>query len=803
MQVLNSDVRYAIRMLQRRPAFTLATLAALSLGIGTNAAMFSVADAVLLRPLPYADVERVVTLGQNDREAQAEEGGFISPATFLDWRDAARSYDQVAAVRPWSFTDTTTGEPEVFPAGLVSPGFFELLGVRPAAGRLLTTDDYQQGPVRMAVISDRLWQSRFGSDPGLVGRTIQFQDGPVTIVGILPREFHWLDREQVMWAPYVLSERARTQRRQTYLRAVARLKTDVTADQASAEADVFTRRLAESHPDIYRSVDLQVTPLTTEVTGSVRPALLVLLAAVASILLLACANVASLMLARSAERQREFSVRVALGAGPMRLARQLLVESLLLSIVGTALGLLLAYWSLGAIVAMTPGEVPRLDQTALNWRVVAFCGVLTIAVTIAVGTGPALHLRRRDVIEVLRTATATGRGRSTTLRQVFVAGEVAISFVLLIGAGLLVQSFVRLTSVDPGFRPENVVTLETLVWSAFPKPDQQRIFFTQVLERVRAIPGVVGAGGVTALPFLGDNSIEMDVSVSVVGDTDRASTSTASLSIATRGYFEAMGVALLQGRTFGDRDGPGSTPVVVVSAGFARKRLGASPIGQSIVVKNDRTPFPMQVIGVVRDARHVGLDAAPRDEVFVPLDQVPFGSLSLVVRTATDPVQLVPSIKAAVRTVNPAQTFGTVATLEDLVALTVAPRRFYLGLALVLAGTALVLAIVGLYGVMTLIATQRTREIGVRLALGGTRTDILRLVLRTGLMAPLIGTVVGAIAGLGSSQFLRAYLFGIEPTNPPTFAAVASLVLCVSLVAAYIPARRAMQIDPVRTLREE
>ncbi|MGH9202968.1 MAG: ABC transporter permease, partial [Vicinamibacterales bacterium] len=404
---------------------------------------------------------------------------------------------------------------------------------------------------------------------------------------------------------------------------------------------------------------------------------------------------------------------------------------------------------------------------------------------------------------VLRTATATGRRPSTGLPKQIDPTEVAVSFVLLIGAGLLIQSFARLTSVDPGFRPQNVVMLETLVWSSFPKPDQQRIFFTQVLERLRAIPGVVGAGGVTALPFLGDNSIEMDASVSVVGDPDLAAASTAFLSIATRGYFETMGVSLLKGRTFSEQDGPGSTPVAVVSEGFARKRLGANPIGQSIIVKNDRTPVSMQVIGVVRDVRHLSFDSVARDEVFVPIDQVPFGSLNLVVRSASDPGPLVPSLKAAVRNVYPAQTFGTVATLEQLVALTVAPRRFYLGLAVSMAGTALLLAIVGLYGVTTQLTTQRTREIGVRIALGGTRADIMRMVLRTGLVAPLFGGLVGAVAGVASSRVLRAYLFGIEPTDLTTFAAVAGLLLFVSLLAAYVPARRAMRIDPVNALREE
>ncbi|MGH9385951.1 MAG: ABC transporter permease [Vicinamibacterales bacterium] len=802
MHTSTSDLRYAARMLLRRPAFTAATLTALAIGLGANAAMFSVIDAVLLRPLPYSRAETLVVLEQVDHSGSSGEPGLISPATFLDWRDAATSYQDMATVRPWSFTDTTSGEPEVLPAGLVSAGLFDLLGVAPAAGRLLIPQDYEQGAPRVAVMSDRLWRSRFGADPGLVGRTIRFEDAPVTIVGILPAAFHWLDQDQLMWAPYVLSERARTARRQTFLRTVARLKSGVTVDQARAEASVVTRRLIETAPDVYRTVSLQVTPIDIEVTGEVRPALAVLFGAVGLILLIACANVASLMLARSAERQREFSVRAAIGAGPGRLARQLLVESLLISFIGAGLGLLVAYVSLDTIVALTPGEIPRLDQTGLNWRVLAFSAGLAIAVAALIGTAPALHARR-DVVHALRATAGAGHGQSTRLRLVFVAAEVAICFVLLIGAGLLVQSFVRLTRVDPGFRTHNVVTLETLVWSTFPKPDQQRLFFAEVLDRLRALPGVVSAGGVTALPFLGSNSIEMDASVSIVGDADSAATSSAFLSITTLGYFETMGISLLHGRTFDQRDNATSTPVAIVSEGFARRRLGADSVGRSIVVKNDRTPGPLQVIGVVGDVRHVSLDSSTRDEVFIPQEQSPFGSLSLVVRTQSDPLLLVPSMKAAIRSVYPAQTFGIVATLDELVALTVAPRRFYLVLAVMLAGTALLLAMVGLYGVTTLLAAQRTREIGVRLALGGTRHDILRLVLRTGLTAPIIGGLVGVIAAVSAAQMLRAYLFGIEPTDASTFAAVTALVVFVSLVAAYVPAHRALRVDPVVALRDE
>lgn len=802
MSILGSDVRYAARMLWRRPMFSIAAVAVLSLGLGVNVALFSIIDAVLLKPLPYLQPDRLVTLRQIDRAQEVTEASLIAPATFLNWREATTSFDAVSAVRPWSFTDASTGEPEVFSAGLVSQGFFELLGVQPALGRLPTREDYQQGAPVVAVISDPLWRSRFGSDPGIIGRTMAFDRGPVTIVGVLPPQFYWLDHDQVMWAPYVITESAYSQRRQTYLRAVARLKAGASVDGAAAEAAVLVNRLADEHPDVYRTVTLQVTSIEDDITSDVRSALVFLVGAVGLILAVACANVAGLMLARSAERQREFSVRVALGAGTGRLARHLVVEALLLALGGSALGLVFAYWSIGTIVAMTPGEVPRLDQATLDWRVVLIGMLLAGVTAVVIGLGPVLHARR-DVMLALRATRTTGRRRPVGIRYGFVASEIAVTFVLLIGAGLLVRSFAHLTNIDPGFRPNNVVMLETLVWSTYPEPDQQRLFFAEALTRVRAIPGVLASGGVTALPFLGKDSIEMEAAVRVVGRTEQPASASAWLSIATPGYFEAMGIPLLDGRAFGDEDQHASTAVAVVSEGFARTRLGPTPIGQSIVVSNSRTLVPLQVIGVVRDVRHGGFDAPTRHEVFVPLNQVPFGTLSIVVRTTNDPLSAVPFIRAAIRSVNPTQTFGTVASVDQLVGITLAPRRFFLALAIALAAVAFVLAMIGLYGTVALLAAQRTREIAVRIALGSTRREILGLILRTGLLAPLLGTIVGAFVALASARALEAYLVGVEATDPFTFVGVALLMLTVSLFAVYLPAQSAMRVDPVVALREE
>jgi putative ABC transport system permease protein len=801
MRTLLSDLRYGARLLARRPGFAVASVLALALGICANAAIFSIVYAVLLRPLPYARPNELITLRQVEPRREVARRP-VSPATYLDWHDAARSVSATAAVRPWSFTHIVAGEPEVIPAGLVSEGFFEVIGVPAAVGRTFTHGDFQPGAPAAAVLSHSLWRTRFGADPSLVGRSVPFGSQSVMIVGVLPAEFRWIERDQLLWAPWVLTENARQLRTQTYVRTIGRLKPGNDVRDAQLEAAVIHQQLAKAWPHLYKETELVAVPIDEEMLAGIRPALLLLFSAVGMVLLIACANVANLVLARSAERRREFSVRTAVGASPRRLAAQLLTESLLLAILGCIAGLALAHWLLEAIVGLTPGEVPRLDEAAIDWRVALFGAALAIVAAAVVGFVPAWQLARADLTRTLRSEVDGGGPRSVRLRRWLVGAEVAVTVVLLTAAGLLGRSFLKLASVDPGFASHNVATLETHIWTAYPKPEEQALFFRETLERVRRLPGVAFAGAVSALPFLGEASIEIEAPVRLVG-TPEDTAHPAWLSIVAPDYFAAMGIPLRRGRAFDDRDRAGSEPVAIVSEGLARRQLGTDPVGRTIVVAAKRVPVPVRVIGVVGDVRHVGLDSAGREEVFVPLAQSPFGSMNIVVRAERNPTDLLPSIKSAVRSVNASQTFGSVTTLETLVDATIAPRRFYVALALSLALVALTLATIGTYGVISVVTAQRTREIGLRIALGGSRRDILRLVVGNGILAPAAGALAGIAAALAMSRSLEAYLFGIAPTDPGTFALVGLLVILLAVAATYIPARRALRVDPVVALRQD
>ena len=794
-----TDVRYATRALVRRPGFAGAAVAALALGLGAAAAMFAVVDAVLLKPLPYADPDRLVVLRQL-RVDDDDDVGLVSPATYLDWRDDGRALSATAVVRPWTYTFEASGSSEDLDTGLVSEGFFDLIGVQPDIGRPFAPEDYAPGAPGVVMLTHGVWQRLFGADPDVVGRAVQFEDETLTIAGVLPESFWWFDRAQVAFAPFRLTEQHRQLRAQTYLTVVGRLAGGESLASARAETSVIAERLAGAYPEAYADATLTVRSVVDDVTGDVRPALVLLLGAVALVCLITGANVAGLMIVRSVERARELDVRSALGAGPSRLVRQMFVESVLLATSGAALGLVLAHWLLGLMIGLTPADVPRLGEAAIDGRVVAVGAALAIAMACAATLVPAWRVRRADGLQALRASATVGHARSALVRRWLVTAEMALTFVLLVGALLLGRSFVRLLDVDPGFDARGVAMVELHVWS-LGAPDAQAAFFRDALASVRAVPGIQAVGAVSAPPFLGSASIEMEADVAP--EDSGAAVRRAWLTIASDGYVETLGMRVAEGRAFTEGDRAGGPQVAMISDSLARRLFDGSPaVGRRMVIDNERTPEPVEVVGVVGSLRHVGLDAGARDEVFVPLDQTPFGSMNVVVRTSAEPASAVPAVLAAIQPVSPAVRPSGVTVLEDLVGRTVAPRRFYFTLAAWLAGLALALAAVGLYGLVSVQMAQRTREIGLRVALGGQPRHVLSLVVATAFWPPVVGVAIGAAAAGSLSGWLRSSLYGIEPTDPMTYAMVAAVLLAAAVIAALVPARRALAVDPVVALKD-
>ena len=795
-----TDIRCGLRALSGRPALTAAAVTALALGLCAQAAIFAVVDAVLLRPLPYDEPGRLVTLRQLDRQG-SDESGRVSPATFLEWRELAASLNGAAAVRPWTFTWRTDTESRELPAGLVSQGFFDMLGVRPAQGRLLAPADYQPGAPRAVVIADRLWADLFGRDPRVLGRPLRMGDQSVTVIGVLPASFWWMDGRQVMWGAYPLGNAARQQRPSRFITAVGRLAPGRSVGDASGEVSELARRLAVLDARVYGGVQFRVTSAHDEVTASVRPVILLLVAAVTLLCLIAFANYASLMLVRGAERQVELQIRAALGAGRLRIARQLLVENCLLASFGVTMGLVAGHWVLQLMVSLTPVDVPRLASAAIDLRTVLTSALIAGSVAVAVGIVPTLWFMHRP--SVLRGATwQVSRRGSAFTRRWLVASQVGLTFLLLVGAGLLSRSFVRLIHVDPGFSAHRVALVELHVWSAYPQPVQQVDFFARLLRAVAEVPGVVATGATSAPPFLGGPSIEIETTVETVGYPERAR-QPVWLTIATPGYFETLRIPVRQGRSFSDRDRSGSPRVALVSERVASRFPNGEAIGQMITVGNERTPEPLEVIGVVGNLRHVALDGDARDDVYVPLAQAPFGSMNLVVRTEGSPSAITPVLVAALQNLNPTQQVAAVRELEVLVDATTAPRRFALVLVAWLAAAALILAAIGLYGLISLITAQRTREIGLRIALGGDRGHVLGLVVRSAVGPPLAGLVAGAALALVSTRLIQARLFDTDAADPVIFAGAAGLMLAVAALAAVIPAQRALRVNPVESLRNE
>jgi putative ABC transport system permease protein len=799
------DLRHGLRMLRKSPGFTVSAVFILALGIAGTVSIASLLDTLMFKALPYTDAERVMTVWQRHASrGNARED--VAPANFLDWRERARSFQVMAAVVPYSFDYTGGGEPEVLFGALVTEGFWDALGMPPALGRGFLPEEHVRGGRRAVIISHALWQRKFGGDPSIVNRSISLDGEAFTIVGVLPKEFspQLLPRpgELEVWAPKVVQEHEKRTRGSAWWNVVARLKPGVSVESAQAELDTISVSLGREFPRTNEGLGAAVMPLRDHLMGGLKRSLLTVLAAVVLVLVIGCANVAGLLLARGTQREREFAIRAVLGAGRARMVRQLVVESLLLSAIAAALGVAAAHVGIRLIVALAPGGVVRLQEAAIDTRMLLLAAVLTTVTAIAFGLVPALQFSRsgRAVLQE-RTSTASRR----LVRRGFVTAEIALALVLLTGAGLLVRSFVRLTSVDPGFAARHVVAVQVFAGDRNDTPDRARSFFSTTLERVRAIPGVEAAGAVSAMPFMIAN-IDIKTPLTIVGreTTSEADRRGAYLTIVMPGYFEAMSIPLREGRFVESRDTERAPLVAVISESLRRREWPTeSPLGRRIRVSFEGKPYEAEVVGVVGQLRHDSLDGPARPEVFVPQPQFPFTSMTFVLRGRGDGAGLIAATKREVWAVDPMQTFYDAATVEGLVDASVVRQRFSMTLMSGFAALALVLCATGVYGLISFTTLQRTREIGVRMALGADAPAIRQMVLREGGLLVAGGLVLGAAGALLSARFLQTLLFEISPNDPLTLGLVSVLLAVVGLAACYLPARRATSVDPLVALRAE
>jgi putative ABC transport system permease protein len=814
MQTLGQDVRQGLRTMAKNPGFTLLAMLTLAIGIGANTAIFSVVNAVLLRALPYPDSGRLVTLLDiNDRTGDPQFA--LCYPDFEDLRAQSRTLESAAVYNDDTATLTGIGEPLHLHNGVVSAALFQVLGVSPTLGRSFLPEEDNPG-TRVTILSDRFWRERFGADPSVIGRSLTLNGHSYTVVGVLPPGFQFpLDSEpRDLWttiAVYRVSEDGdkpmTEQRGAHWLGGVARLKPGVPLTQANAEFAGISAALAKQYPDTNKHLSLRAQPTLDALVGDARPALWILLGAVGLVLLIACANVANLLLARSTVRQREIAVRAAMGASRARLIRQLLTESVLLALAGAIPGVLLAAWATRVLSTLPSLQIPRLAQAAVDWRALLFTLAASLATAAVFGLVPAIHAARFSLTGALREGSR-GSGQSARharLRSALVVFEVSMALLLLIGSGLLLRSLVSIFRVQPGFDPQGTIAFDLdLPGTRYGKPEQSAQFFRDLLPRLNALPGVVSASAVMPLPF-SDNSMGTSFAIEgrPVPKSEQPGTQFRSIGLE---YFRTMRIPLIAGRTFTAADTRTSAPVVIINQTLARKFFpNENPIGKRIKpgVSDTGDSVMREIVGVVGDVRHRRLWRAPDPESYVPYDQVAVGGMTMVVRAAADPQALMPVIRNEVKRADAELPLYNVRTLEEYVSGSVAQRRFTALLLGIFAGVALLLAAVGLYGVMSYGVAQRTHEIGVRVALGAESGDVLRLVIGQGLRLTLLGVVLGWLGALGVSRFLSGLLYGIAGDDPVTFAGVAAVFVAVALVACYVPARRAMRVDPLVALRYE
>src|SRR5215213_1659647 len=809
MDVLWKNLVYSARMLWKRPSLTVIAIIAIGLGIGANTAIFSVVNTVLLQPLPYPQPRQLVIVASEQRNQALDGRGTFSVPDFLDVQKSTTTLEYVATVQRTGTITTEGNEPERLIGAAVSADYFNVLGVKPELGRAFTRDEDTPGAASVVMISHGLWQRRYAGDQNIIGREIDL-GGKTTVVGVMPAGFEYpiSDETQDFWEPIFsaafMTKEIREERANRFVPVIGRLKPGVTVEQAKADLDLLSRQIEQHSPVSNTNLIFNATSMNEDITRDYRTALLVMLGAVGLVLLIACANVANLLLARAVARQKEIAIRMALGASRRRIAGQLLTESVLLSLIGGVVGLLLATWGTDLLVAYGPADVPRLNDAGVDRYVLFFTLGLSTLTGIVFGLAPALHASKPAPGNMLKESgrgVYTGRSR---MRSALIVSEVALSLMLLAGAGLLINSFWRLLQTDAGFNAKGVLALDIpLSRTTYKTPEQRSAAFQQLIARMKTIPGVRDASVVSNVPL---TDFDFEVSFQIEGRTPYkpGEEAVADYTVAGNDYFRTMEIAPLRGRVFTDSDTANSPQVMVISNAFAKHYFpNEDAIGNRIILDGDDST-PREIVGVVEDVRRNGLDKDVQPEMYASHVQKPERRLNLVIRsTVADASQLTPAARAEVKAFDPKQIIWRAQTLEELLSTSVAPRRFNMFLLGIFAAVALVLAAVGLYGVMSYSVSWRTQEIGIRMALGANRRDVLRMVVRQGMTMTLIGLALGLLGVFALSRVMVGLLYGVSATDPLTFTGVSIVLLLVAFLACLIPARRATRVDPIVALRSE
>jgi putative ABC transport system permease protein len=811
MQSMFQDLRYALRTLWKSPGFTLITVFTLALGIGVNSAIFSVVNSLLIRPLPYTNANQLVMVWENLKKDNNPHNA-VAPANFVDWKEQNKSFEHMAAfTAPVNYNFTGGAVPERVVGARVSAGFFQMLGVQPVQGRLFNDEEDQPNNNLVIIISHSLWQRRFGSDMTLIGKTFNLSERTFKLVGILPANFRMppdfqlstLDNVEV-WTPLALSPEGRKRRTSHSFNVVARLKSsNVSLRQAQTEMDAIGQNLQEQYPATNKGWGVTVNPLREEFVGHIRPVLLILFGAVCFVLLIACVNVANLLLVRSNARRSEMAMRAALGATRGRMVRQLLTESVMLSLIGGVLGCLVAVVGVRALVAFSPTSILRIREVSLDRWVLGYTLLISLVTGVLFGLAPAFFAWKAELTETLKEG---GRGggvgsRSNRLHKLLVVVETALAVMLLIGAGLMVRSFLQLQNVDPGFNAHNVLTMQVALPSLkYKTPEEAVAFYDQAIQRLESLPGVEAAAKVSELPFSGD---QFDNAFSIEGRPPQSQGEKlqANLRLISNNYFRAMGIPTTRGRAFTSQDAQAKPAVVIINEAMARRFWpNEDPLGKRLTIDLDE-PGPREIVGVVKDIRHYSLDVEPRPEMYVPNLALSQNIMSLVLRSTTDPTSLVPAVRQEVLSLDSNQPVYNVKTMEEMVGDSVATQRFSMLMLGCLAAVALILAIVGIYGVIAYWVAQRSHEMGVRIALGARSRDILKMILVQSMTLALVGVGIGLIAAFILTRVMSTLLFGVSARDPLAFLVAALLLAAVAFVAALVPARKATKVDPMCALR--
>jgi predicted permease len=810
LETLWQDIRYGLRQLRRSPGFTIVAVLTLSLGIGANTAIFWVADAALLKPLRYRN-PAALTIVWEDQPTYNLLRNTVAPPNFFRWEQQNHCFSGMAAFLDQPVNLTGTGEPQQVDVQLVSPNFFSLLGVDPMLGRAFSPGEDQPGKNHVAVLSYGLWKSKFGGDPNILGKAIELDGESFAVIGIARSDFDFYisefsrtgERPQ-LWAPLettpVWHDWTKVGR---FLRVIARVKPGLSLAQAQAQMSVVAANLAAHYPTYDKGWGIRLVSLRDQLSGALRPALLILLGAVAFVLLIACANISSLLLSRAAGRRREIALRIALGASRRRIVQQLLTESLVLGVLGGALGAFVAIWATEALIRGGSATLLDLSAISVDWRILAFAAGVTLLAGVLAGFLPSFVTASFEVASALpeggRTSSA-GR-KSLSARSILVVVEISLALVLLAGSGLLIQSFFRLTEVDPGFNASHLLTFQISLPDKYQHARASAAFFNQLLGKIRALPGAISTSADVTPPFSGVGSATY---FSIVGEPPLpvGEARGTEVRVIEPDYFRTMGIPLLRGRTFNDREFARQSNVVIINDKFADKYfLGKNPLGQKIVIDMKDKNLPDRIIGVVGNVHESSLARAPDPLAYWPYPELPYNGMTVVVRTATPPLSLVPSIRRALHQIDKDQPMAKISTMDQLVANSAARSRFTVLLLSTFAALALALACIGIYGVMAYSVAQRTHEIGIRLALGAQNPDVLRMVLGKGLRLALVGWATGLVGALVLTRLLSSLLYDVKPTDPSTFLAVSVILIVVALLACYIPARRAANVDPTEALR--